>query len=49
VREYLMSAGINPERIVAKGYGGDKMIIPNPITYEESLVNMRVEIVILEI
>ena len=49
VKRYLTDNGINEERIVTRGFGGEKMIISNPINYKESLKNMRVEIQVLKI
>lgn len=49
VLAYLVSNGVAPERLSILGLGGQKMIIPDPDDYEDRLVNMRVEIVILEI
>ena len=48
VKDYLVKDGIDAGRIFIKGIGGDKMVIGHPVTYEESLVNMRVEFLILE-
>ena len=49
VKKILVDKGIDDSRIVVKGFGGDKMIIPHPVNYKESLKNMRVEILILYI
>ena len=49
VKKYLTDNGINEERIKTRGFGGEKMIIPDPINYKESLKNMRVEIQVLKI
>jgi len=48
IKKYLVSNGVNEKRLIAKGYGGDRMIIQNPTTLEEGQQNIRVEIVILE-
>ncbi|MFH1320339.1 MAG: OmpA family protein [Bacteroidota bacterium] len=49
VKKYLVEKGINEERIITRGFGGERMIIPDPVSYVESLKNMRVEILILNI
>lgn len=49
VRDYLTGRGIDPDRLLVVGLGGKQMIIPDPHDYEDRLVNMRVEIVILVI
>ena len=46
---YLVSQGIDPTRLVAKGYGESKLLIPNAQTEEEHQVNRRTEFKILEI
>ena len=46
---YLVSQGIDPTRLVAKGYGESKLIIPDAQTEEEHQVNRRTEFKILEI
>ena len=49
VRDYLTDHGVDPNRLVATGLGGKQMLVPDPDDYEDRLINMRVEIVILEI
>ncbi|MCA6078565.1 OmpA family protein [Fulvivirga sedimenti] len=46
---YLVSQGIDPTRLVAKGYGESKLLIQNAQTEEEHQVNRRTEFKILEI
>lgn len=48
IKEYLINNGIDEKRLVSKGYGGDRMVIHNPVTLEEGQKNIRVEVVILE-
>jgi len=48
IKTYLTRNGVNENRLVAEGYGGDRMIVPNPVTLEEGQQNIRVEIVILQ-
>lgn len=48
IKEYLVENGVDKNRLVTKGYGGDRMIIENPVTIEEGQKNIRVEAVILE-
>ncbi|MFT4032064.1 MAG: OmpA family protein [Siphonobacter sp.] len=40
---YIISRGISPERITAKGYGESELIIPNAQTEEEHQLNRRTE------
>ncbi len=47
--DYLVSQGIDPTRLVAKGYGESKLLIPNAQTEEEHQVNRRTEFKILEV
>ncbi|MTI22329.1 hypothetical protein E1176_14955 [Fulvivirga sp. RKSG066] len=47
--EYIVSQGISKDRLVAKGYGETKLIIPNAKTEEEHQVNRRTEFKILEL
>lgn len=47
--EYLVSQGIDPSRLVAKGYGESQLLIPNAQTEEEHQVNRRTEFKILEV
>ncbi|NLJ08376.1 MAG: OmpA family protein [Sphingobacteriales bacterium] len=48
IKKYLVDRGISPDRIIAKGYGCQKMIYPNPENEEERQMNRRVEIIILK-
>lgn len=48
VREYLLEQGINPERLLAKGYGESQPVAGN-ITDEDRAQNRRTEIKILEV
>ena len=47
--EYIISNGINPRRITARGYGENRPIIPNATTEEEHQVNRRTEFKVTEI
>jgi len=47
--DYLVSQGIDPTRLVAKGYGETKLLIPDAQTEEEHQVNRRTEFKILEV
>jgi len=47
VREYLISKGINADRIVAKGYGESKPVVENT-NAENRALNRRVEFTILD-
>ncbi len=47
VREYLISKGVEPERLIAKGYGESRLIVKNARTEEEHQMNRRVEFRIL--
>ncbi len=49
IREYLSKHGIDQDRIEIEGRGGENMIIAHPLSNRENLVNMRVEMLILEI
>lgn len=49
VVDYLISVGIEAERLVAKGYGKRKPIIPNAQTEEEHLINRRTTFTVLKI
>jgi len=49
VQNFLINNGIDSDRLSSVGLGGKNMIIAYPVDYEDRLVNMRVEIVILEI
>lgn len=47
--DYIISQGIGSDRLIAKGYGESKLIIPNAKTEEEHQVNRRTEFKILEV
>jgi outer membrane protein OmpA-like peptidoglycan-associated protein len=47
--DYIVSRGIDRERLVAKGYGESQLIIKDAQTEEEHQVNRRTEFRILEI
>ena len=47
-RKYLIRKGIEPNRIVAKGYGKTKPLVPND-SDENRAINRRVEFTINEI
>lgn len=47
--DYIISQGIAPDRLIAKGYGETRLIIPNAKTEEEHQVNRRTEFKILEV
>jgi peptidoglycan-associated lipoprotein len=46
---YLVSQGISPDRLVARGYGKRQLIIQNAQTEEEHQVNRRTEFKVIEI
>lgn len=46
---YLVDRGIDPKRLMTKGYGFSKLIVPNPRTIKENKMNVRAEIVILSL
>jgi peptidoglycan-associated lipoprotein len=46
---YMVSKGINSDRLVAKGYGKRQLIIENAQTEEEHQVNRRTEFKVIEI
>ncbi|UJP66100.1 OmpA family protein [Mongoliitalea daihaiensis] len=46
---YLVSKGIDADRLVAKGYGKQQLIIQNAKTEEEHQVNRRTEFKVIEI
>ncbi|UKN03535.1 OmpA family protein [Paracrocinitomix mangrovi] len=48
VRKFLKNNGINPERLIAKGFGNTEMIYKDPKKPEEEEANRRVEILIIE-
>ncbi|MEK6477712.1 OmpA family protein [Catalinimonas sp. 4WD22] len=41
--QYLVDSGINPERITARGYGEEQLIIKNAMTEEQHEINRRTE------
>ena len=47
--EYLVSQGIERERMVARGYGESQLIIPNATTEEEHQRNRRTEFKVIEV
>ena len=47
VREYILSKGISPNRIISQGYGETKPVMPND-TDENRQLNRRVEFTILK-
>jgi peptidoglycan-associated lipoprotein len=47
--QYIISRGISPERITAKGYGESQLVIPNAKTEEEHQVNRRTEFKVIGI
>ncbi|SHO63814.1 OmpA family protein [Algoriphagus zhangzhouensis] len=47
--DYIVSQGIDKDRLVAKGYGESQLIIPNATTEEEHQVNRRTEFKVIEI
>ncbi len=48
VRNYLVSAGINKNRLTAKGYGDTRKRVPEAATFEEFEKNMRVEALVIK-
>ncbi len=48
VRNYLTAKGIDPDRMIAKGYGNRQLRYRNPQTPEQEDENRRVEITVLE-
>ena len=48
IRDYLLDAGIDPVRVLAKGYSFSRMLYKPATTEEEMRANRRVEIEILE-
>ncbi|MCS7004529.1 MAG: OmpA family protein [Cytophagales bacterium] len=46
--EYIVSKGISIERIVAKGYGETKLLIPNAQTEEEHQLNRRTTVALIK-
>jgi outer membrane protein OmpA-like peptidoglycan-associated protein len=47
IKKYLINNGIDSERLIPVGQGGNKPIIENPETMEDGQRNIRVEVVIL--
>jgi outer membrane protein OmpA-like peptidoglycan-associated protein len=47
VRDWLTSHGVAPDRLVARGYGQDKPLVPN-VTPAMKAKNRRVQFIILE-
>jgi outer membrane protein OmpA-like peptidoglycan-associated protein len=47
VRDWLTSHGVPPDRLIAKGYGQDKPVVPN-VTPAMKARNRRVQFIILE-
>ncbi|MFD2938158.1 OmpA family protein [Spirosoma flavum] len=47
--DYIVSQGITPDRLVAKGYGETQLVVKNAKTEEEHQRNRRTEIKILEL
>ncbi|MEN2283290.1 OmpA family protein [Algoriphagus sp. SE2] len=47
--DYIVSQGIDPSRLVAKGYGESQLIIENATTEEEHQKNRRTEFKVIEI
>ena len=45
--DYIISQGVSGDRLVAKGYGESKLLIPNAQTEEQHQVNRRTEFKIL--
>ena len=47
--QYLVDSGINPNRITAKGYGEEQLIIKNAVNDEQHQVNRRTEFKVIRI
>lgn len=47
--DYLVSQGIDKDRLVAKGYGESQLIVKNAKTEEEHQINRRTEFKVIEI
>lgn len=47
--DYIVSQGIDPSRLVAKGYGESQLLIENATTEEEHQKNRRTEFKVIEI
>jgi len=48
IKSFLEENGANENNLVAKGYGGDKMIVEHPKNMKEAMKNIRVEIIVIE-
>ena len=48
IKFFLVTNGVNSERLLAVGQGGQMPIIKDPETMEEGQKNIRVEVVILK-
>ncbi|MDX2191458.1 MAG: OmpA family protein [Bacteroidota bacterium] len=48
VVNFLKSSNIDPDRLIASGYGETKPIVKNPITEEEHALNRRIEFKIVK-
>lgn len=48
VNEKLKNAGIEPNRLIARGYGDLKKLFPEPKNVGEMEANMRVEIIVID-
>lgn len=48
IKSFLEENGVNENNLVAKGYGGDKMIVEHPKNMKEAMKNIRVEIIVIE-
>jgi flagellar motor protein MotB len=49
IKKYLTFEGVNKKRLKVEGFGNSMMLFPEPQTEEESELNRRVEIKIIEI
>ncbi|MBF9253165.1 OmpA family protein [Pontibacter sp. 172403-2] len=47
--EYIISKGIDPSRITAKGYGESRLVVPNATTEEEHQRNRRTEFKVVRV
>jgi peptidoglycan-associated lipoprotein len=47
--DYIISQGIDPSRITAKGYGETRLVVPNAQTEEQHQVNRRTEFKVVRI
>jgi outer membrane protein OmpA-like peptidoglycan-associated protein len=48
IKTFLQEKGVKDKNLIAKGYGGDKMIVEYPKNMQEAMKNIRVEIVVVE-